>query len=359
MNWNETSLNCNTPYTYRVKARNGEVVETNWTSLGSQTTTACDKNVANRILPAFYAPGVPLIVSITVTPNTGTNNYAVEDSTPIGWVSSNISHGGLWSSSENKVKWGPFFDNNPRTLTFKATPPAGETAIKTFNGTASFNGNNIPITGDTSISLALLHQSDTSRDYRIVIDEITAYGAAWKKGQSWATLPKPIPIEYVTNAGYIWKTAELYHYDPSLNPPWAPGAFLKASLQFKSLGTNLSSRELGNDYAPLVPQPITITVTPDSRVAVYAVEDIPPAGWVVNDVNEGGVWDDINKKVKWGPFFDNIARTLSYTATPPAGETGAKIFIGISSFDGSNQPITGEATTTNNFTIYLPLIKRN
>ncbi len=39
--WNNTGLICGTTYTYRVKARNGDGVETAWRSLGSQATSPC------------------------------------------------------------------------------------------------------------------------------------------------------------------------------------------------------------------------------------------------------------------------------------------------------------------------------
>ena len=343
---------------------------TGGTTLGSQSTAVLtiveddpSNYIATRTLPSYYAPGNPVTVTITITPNQETKSYAVEDSLPVGWAISEISNSGLWVAAENKVKWGPFFDHNSRTLTFKATPPAGETGSKTFNGTASFDGNNIPITGDTSISLALLHQADTSGDYRIVIDEVTAYGAAWKKGQPWSTPPNPIPIEYVTNAGYIWKTSEIYRYDPSQSPPWVPGSFINATfpLLVGNMKVSLFTRTLPDKYTPMVPQDITITINPDTGVVVYAIEDIPPAGWLVSDINEGGSWDDINKKVKWGPFFDNTPRTLTYKATPPAGESGSKTFTGTASFDGSNLPITGETTITENsntYKLFLPSILR-
>ena len=47
---------------------------------------------------------------------------------------------------------------------------------------------------------------------------------------------------------------------------------------------------------------------------------------------------------KWGLFFDNTRRTLTYTATPPAGETGTKTFAGLASFDGTNVAIGGART---------------
>lgn len=39
--WNSCGLSCGTSYSFRVKAKNNEGIETNWTNLGSQATTAC------------------------------------------------------------------------------------------------------------------------------------------------------------------------------------------------------------------------------------------------------------------------------------------------------------------------------
>lgn len=94
-------------------------------------------------------------------------------------------------------------------------------------------------------------------------------------------------------------------------------------------------------YSPGTPLPISIQVTPEATTNAYAVEDTPPTGWVVSNINEGGVFDSVNNKVKWGPFFDNIARTFTYTATPPGGESGIQIFSGTASFDGSDVSLVG------------------
>jgi len=45
----------------------------------------------------------------------------------------------------------------------------------------------------------------------------------------------------------------------------------------------------------------------------------------------------VNKKVKWGPFFDANIRTLTYNATPPADEKGGVTFSGTASFDGVDE----------------------
>ncbi len=46
------------------------------------------------------------------------------------------------------------------------------------------------------------HPADINADARIDINELTAYGAAWKSGANWPNGPVPIDINYFTNAGY-------------------------------------------------------------------------------------------------------------------------------------------------------------
>jgi hypothetical protein len=153
------------------------------------------------------------------------------------------------------------------------------------------------------------------------------------------------------------KQAEVYHYDPALSPPWAPGPLTAGASSVKSLGTSLATRDLPNGYIPLVRQSITLTVTPDPMVAVYAVEEVPPADWVVSVINESGSWDNGNQKVKWGPLIDNTPRVLSYKATQPSGDSGTKTFSGTASFDGTNVTIAGETYIQTNgapFNIFLP-----
>jgi hypothetical protein len=172
--------------------------------------------------------------------------------------------------------------------------------------------------------------------------------------------PNPIPIEYPTNAGYLWRNGEAYHYDGTQIPPscWAPGAStgslsMMRSLPVKNqtsrksyaaLSAGTATRDLPNCYTPSVTMSASITVTPGQGTQVYAVEDSPPAGWTVSDINGSGGWDNVKNKVKWGPFFDSNNRTLTYKVTPPSDETGAKAFSGTASFDGTNVIIGGDLT---------------
>jgi hypothetical protein len=73
---------------------------------------------------------------------------------------------------------------------------------------------------------------------------------------------------------------------------------------------------------------------------VYAVEDGVPEGWEIISISHGGTFDSVNKKVKWGPFFDAGERVLAYQAVP-APLTNVVALVGTASFDGRDVQIGG------------------
>ena len=86
-----------------------------------------------------------------------------------------------------------------------------------------------------------------------------------------------------------------------------------------------------------------------------ALELNMPQGWAVKTISDDGNWDEVNQKVKWGPYFDPLSRTITVTLTrsTPRDRTAMdrglgtprperplwRGFIGTVSFDGLTQPI--------------------
>jgi hypothetical protein len=89
---------------------------------------------------------------------------------------------------------------------------------------------------------------------------------------------------------------------------------------------------------------VPISVTPGPGTSVYAVQDQIPSGWTVSNISHSGELDPVNSQVKWGPYFDNTPRQLSYQTTPNAESAPAVSFLGFGSFDGVNVPIGGQRT---------------
>ena len=61
--WDSCSLTCGTAYNFSVKARNGDGVETDWTSLGSQPTLACDDMAPPSLSITSHSSGQHVSIS--------------------------------------------------------------------------------------------------------------------------------------------------------------------------------------------------------------------------------------------------------------------------------------------------------
>lgn len=90
-------------------------------------------------------------VVIKVTPNDSVSAYALEERAPKGCQISQIDNKGTLDKSSNTIKWGVFFDKNPRTLSYKLSCSGEEAQPMELAGLVSFNGNSGEISGDKSL----------------------------------------------------------------------------------------------------------------------------------------------------------------------------------------------------------------
>jgi hypothetical protein len=200
------------------------------------------------------------------------------------------------------------------------------------------------------------HPADISpADDRITLKEVTDYILAWKTGGTWPVEPPlnaPNIEDYVTRAGAIWKGGEVYVFDNdpvTVAPLWWTNAPVVSLLASKAkpeaaaaVKTSLDvKRTVAASYRANQAVPVTVAVGPTDDTKAYAVVETPPTGWTVRNISHEGRWDDKNRKIKWGPFFDQTARTLTYEAVPGPSATGAADFAGRGSFDGVGQIADG------------------
>ena len=194
------------------------------------------------------------------------------------------------------------------------------------------------------------HPADIApADDRITLAEVTDYILAWKTGGTWPVEPalnSPNIEDYITRAGALWKGGEVYVFDndPTTNAPmWWVNAPLSgpnskapkpASPPASIESQLLVSRTLPTTYRPNQTVPVEGAVTPASQTKAYAVVETPPAGWTIRNISHDGRWDATNRKIKWGPFFDQTVRTFTYEAVPTPSAAGMAEFAGRGSFDG-------------------------
>jgi hypothetical protein len=59
----------------------------------------------------------------------------------------------------------------------------------------------------------------------------------------------------------------------------------------------------------------------------------------ISNISHNGTFDASTGKVKFGPFFDSTARTLTYDVTAPSGASGDQTFSGKSFSDATTWSI--------------------
>lgn len=288
---------------------------------------------AVRNLPSGYGSGTSIPVYIGVAPSPRTQAYVVEEVPPVGWTVNYINDGGVLEPTTGNVKWGPFFDDQRRLLAYSLQVPVTATGDFVFSGTTSFDGESEPVCGETLLAPGGYHPADLDHDWALEADELTAYALAWREGDPWTNDFQPISPELVTNAGYLWRSGEGYSFDATVTPPWRPlvGAAAMG-------GAAVGDLRVGTGRAIEV----VVQAAPAAGTRAWAVEDRVPAGWEVTAVSHSGRIDVETSSVKWGPFFDDQARTLTYTVRPVGTQPDDRVgFTGIVSFDGQATAVTG------------------
>lgn len=110
-----------------------------------------ETNSVVSTLPSSFVPGVPIDVSLEVSPRSGATVMSIEDLLPEGWeaVPGSLSEGGTFDAQNRKVKWGPFFGTGVvvRTLSYRALPPLDGVGTATFAGSGWFGDDSAVIQG--------------------------------------------------------------------------------------------------------------------------------------------------------------------------------------------------------------------
>lgn len=116
-----------------------------------------------------------------------------------------------------------------------------------------------------------------------------------------------------------------------------------ATLTVNTLGGTSIVRQIarsGTNFA------VAITVIPPVGTPAYLVEEFIPDGFTVRDISSLGSLDAPNERITWGPFWDGLTRTLTYTLVPPAGFTGTATLNGAALFFGATAATAGDNTVS-------------
>ena len=342
-------------------------------------STVFAANQIQRILPKAIEPGSPFTVTNLVSAASHILAYAVEESVPTGWGVSQINLGGSVDLATGKIKWGPFFDHQPRSLTYRLRAPSESRGEFLLSGAGSFDGFSIPISGDSRL---IIDRSAGSEDRNEVISSLSAYfvpGTPLLLTNSVLLDSETIAYAVEDSVPEGWTVGSLNQggtFDAALRRiKWGPyldrvGRELVAELTPSTTSTGLmafsgigsfdgleipivgdrETRALLGEVVSEMPATyqaneeitINLVVTPTHSALAFAVEDHPPAGWLASNISHDGSFDPTLRTVKFGPVFTNGTTTLSYVVTPPSLVSNVVAnFVGSASFDTFSVPIRG------------------
>ncbi len=349
---------------------------------GECGSTAC---VASRDLsdPArTYCPGVSKKVRIDLKPPNSATVLGVEDTPPTGWiVTNNISHGGAYDAVHGKIKWGPFFAPFPSSVSYEIVPIPTNSMTRCFEGSVSLDGSTQTICGedcvnehccqsmhadlpqascsDCPVSDCAACNSATCDDGRIALCEVIGYACSWLHGCN-------DDLSGMTRAAFLWRSGECYCWNDG-DQKWSPTACPApqsgccASTSPGPGGGDAATQSFDSSMIiPAMTQPprnrtvrawtVPVSIEPPDGTSAVALEVRVPRPWLVESISDGGAWDEVHRKIKWGPYFDDLPRTVTFQVRPASALEGGKArslrgglrsrgLSGTVSFDGVNHTI--------------------
>lgn len=189
---------------------------------------------------------------------------------------------------------------------------------------------------------------DTCGDGRISECEFAGYSCAWRSGCI-------DDLSSVSRTAFLWQLGGSYCWNQS-SAQWMPEPASRSAPGFcttsaeqggnaidvvASEGTNTASMRLLRLRSFGKPRGLGATIAIAAAAGTMAVglEVVVPDGWTVDTISDGGVWDGLNRKVKWGPLFTDLSRRVHFTAWQDSGKWSEDGFLGTASFDGFDVPV--------------------
>jgi hypothetical protein len=307
-------------------------------------------------IPETYVPGEAFEIALNVAPTEVVRAWTLEQRVPAEWSVDFISDSGVHDPVTGKVKWGPFTDEPAfgRELSLILTPPPSADGEVDLGGVAQFDADDLTFTG-VSRRFRLHEVSAATRELPdefqggvpvpviLVVtprDGIEAMAIEDEPPVGWTVVPGS-----VTEGGIVDVRSGRVKWGPFIGTEATPRELAYEILppvdalgvaRFAGRGVYGSvSAPIGGDdtilgligrihrdaparFTPGEEFEIQLDADPSALTEAFAIEEALPPDWTFLSATEGGVFDPVTRKVKWGPFPDSTQRTLSLIAIPPA-----------------------------------------
>lgn len=343
-------------------------------------------NRVESLAPATYEPGLPFLSALRVKPSPVTRSWSVEQRVPAGWAVGTISHDGVLDLVNRRLKWGPFTDapGAVRNLECTLTPPVNGDGEVDLGGLAVFDTDSVPFEGlarrfrvheSTEITRTLPPEHEGGVAFTVTLSVLSRDGTVALSLEDQLPVGWTVPAGGVEGGGFFDARLGRVKWGPLLTPDTGPRTLTYRVLppldalgpvRFEGRaevggvtvlvgGNELTTAPAGRvtrvfpaRYTPATEVGVRLNVRPSPVTAAHAVEEEIPESWSFLGASEGGTFDPVLRRVKWGPFTDATLRAFTYRILPPPGETNVATVGGQGVFDRATVPITGPGTSTLN-----------
>ena len=136
-------------------------------------------------------------------------------------------------------------------------------------------------------------------------------------------------------------TSDAANYTATVNYPGGSLTSQTATLIVSAIGASSATRQITRSGANFF---ASVSISPPNGTPAYLVEELIPPGFTVRDISNSGTLDVPNNKVAWGPFWDGIPRTLTYTLVPAPSFVGTATLSGAAIYLGGTVATDGDKT---------------
>lgn len=284
-------------------------------------------------------------VQLQVASIGNTSAYIIEEQLPKGISVTELSHGGAYDVNSGLLRWGPFTDNQNRTLSYRISERTGQFIL---SGRGSVDGRSVPVSGDELATLAGIPDQKVALPsiepkpsgvfpVRVTIETDTADATIYYTMDG--STPDESSLQYtepfeITTISTIKARAFLPFSRPSDTVVQFYGG--KSVAEDALANRTLLSTETGDPV-------VSLEVDPSELVQCTTYTEFLPEDLQATAISEGGFYNSSNHSIKWGPFFGSSVRTLTYT---PIAEPGIYAVAGELSVDGYSKSSVGEIDIT-------------
>lgn len=221
-------------------------------------------------------------------------------------------------------------------------PLGTHTLNATFTPEDSANYETLPLLTNSLTVVSYFpapHPADLTSSFLLSTSDLSSYASHWMRGLPWSLAPNPIPVDYVTRAGFLSVIGGSYTQNIDFEPPlcWVPVSLPATPAEGVSIPFATST---------LSSNSVSIRLLADSSTHCWALEETLPLGAIPSEISQVGAHDSIHNQVKWGPYLKNeetpSEQIFSYNLTAEEGFAGLVTLSGVLSMDGVNIPVLGE-----------------